>query len=110
MGEIAIKLNPKKLSNPDTDIRYVIPDRIEEQFEGKIEGNGFDYLEDEFDSLVIFLSSTSPEEDAKMILDFLRKEPFCENWLLESAVVGIRENKQYRIVHPENYKGHFGVE
>ena len=36
MGSIIIKLNPKKLTNPDLDLRYLIPDKIEEATNGEI--------------------------------------------------------------------------
>lgn len=40
MQTIIIVLNPKEMSNPDLDIRYALPDRIEELTDGKIKDNG----------------------------------------------------------------------
>lgn len=42
MGEIAIRLDPGKLANPDADLRYLIPDRIEELSKGKLRNEGYD--------------------------------------------------------------------
>ena len=103
MGEIAIKLNPKKLSNPDLDMRYSIPDRIEELSKGRIESIGYDYLEEDVNFIVIYLSSSSPETDVKEIIDILGKEQFCENWVLESAIIGIKTENEFRVVFPVDY-------
>ncbi len=43
MGTIAIKLNPEKLENVDLDLRYLVPERIEEVTNGKVQDNGYDY-------------------------------------------------------------------
>ena len=40
MQTIVIVLNPGKLENPDLDLRYQIPDRIEELSGGLIKDNG----------------------------------------------------------------------
>ena len=44
MQTIIIVLNPKKMENPDLDIRYLLPERIEEITEGMVRDNGYDYL------------------------------------------------------------------
>ena len=45
MQTIIVLLNPGKLENPDLDIRYQIPDRIEEVSGGIIQDNGYDYID-----------------------------------------------------------------
>lgn len=45
MQTIIIVLNPGKLTNPDLDLRYLIPDRISEITEGAIRDNGYDYID-----------------------------------------------------------------
>ena len=47
MQTIVIVLNPGKLENPDLDLRYQIPDRIEELSGGLIKDNGYDYIDTE---------------------------------------------------------------
>ena len=44
MQTIIIVLDSKKMNNPDLDIRYVLPDRIEEYSNGLIRDNGYDYI------------------------------------------------------------------
>lgn len=38
-------LNFGKLENPDMDLRYCVPDRIEEVTESAIQNNGYDFLD-----------------------------------------------------------------
>ncbi len=110
MGTIAIKLNPQELINPGLDVRYTIPDKIEELTNGKIKNDGYDYLEDGFNSMVIFLSSLTPKQEVKDVLNILDKEMFCENKILETAVIAFEENNNYIVVHPQNYMGKFEIE
>ena len=46
METIIIVLDSKKMTNPDLDIRYTLPDRIEEYTNHQIRDNGYDYLSD----------------------------------------------------------------
>lgn len=46
METIIVKLDSKKLDNPDLDIIYCLPDRLEEYSNMKIRDNGYDYLSD----------------------------------------------------------------
>ena len=85
MGRIAIKLNPKKLTNPDLDLRYVIPDKIEELTSGKITNNGFDYLDDEVSSMVVFLNCSNPEEDVASVVEIIKNHAFLGNKLYETV-------------------------
>ncbi len=45
MQTIIIVLNPGKLTNPDLDLRYLIPDRVSEITEGAVRDNGYDYID-----------------------------------------------------------------
>ena len=76
MGSIVIKLNPQKLINPDADIRYLISDKVEELTLGKVTGNGYDYLDDEVSSMVIFFKSSDPKEDIAFVLEILSNNSF----------------------------------
>lgn len=40
MQTIIVLLNPGELENPDTDLCYCVPDRIEEVSDSVIQGNG----------------------------------------------------------------------
>ena len=42
MQTIVIVLNAAKMTNPDLDIRYALPDRIQEFTNNEIQDNGYD--------------------------------------------------------------------
>ena len=58
--DVNITLDPAKLSNPDADLRYLIPDKVSTISDGKISDNGYDY--DEEDRMIICLTSTDLSE------------------------------------------------
>jgi hypothetical protein len=43
MNSLILTLDPEKLENPDLDLRYAIPDLLKVQSEGNIDDNGYDY-------------------------------------------------------------------
>ena len=45
MQTIIVLLNPGQLQNPDLDLRYLVPDRIEEVSASLIKDNGYDYID-----------------------------------------------------------------
>lgn len=47
MQTIIVLLNPGMLENADLDLRYRIPDRIEEVSNSLIQSNGYDYIDTE---------------------------------------------------------------
>ena len=104
MTTIAIKLDPSQLPNPDADLRYAIPDRIQEATEGRVKDDGYDYLPDQ--TMVIFLAASSAD-DVAAVVDLLSRESFLDNSLLDAAVVGVDSGDGYTVVHPEDYSGEF---
>ena len=46
MHTIVIVLDAVKMENPDLDIRYTLPERIEEYTNNQVNDNGYDYLSD----------------------------------------------------------------
>ena len=47
MQTIIVLLNPGMIENADLDLRYRIPDRIEEVSNSLIQSNGYDYIDTE---------------------------------------------------------------
>lgn len=93
MHTIIIVLDPAKLSNPDLDLRYVIPERIETASNGAIQDDGYDYIDTEgSSSLGIFLKTESAAENWPLILKLFQDETFMENDLSLSAEIFISEN------------------
>ncbi len=100
MGAIAIRLDPKKLNNPDLDIRYEIPGKIEELTSGAIRDDGYDYLDECGNIMVIYLSSEEPERQIKAVIKILSENVFHGNHILESAEIGIKVLDKYEVIYP----------
>lgn len=97
MQTIIIVLNPGELTNPDLDLRYRISDRVEELTDGKIQDNGYDYIDTEAGVpgplLGIWLETEDAGKDWPVVLDILQKEKFLENDLSLSAKIYVSENE-----------------
>ena len=87
MGSIVIKLNPENLTNPDLDLRYEIPDTISDLTQGRIKNEGFDYLNDEYSTMIILLGSDNPKEDVISVAEILKNNSFMDNQLGEFAEI-----------------------
>lgn len=99
MQTIIIVLDPAKLTNPDLDLRYDIPDRIETISNGAIQDNGYDYIDTEgrqpgSSLLGIWLKTESAAENWPLILKLFQDEKFKENDLSLSAEIFISENDE----------------
>ncbi len=97
MQTIIIVLNPGKLENPDLDLRYLVPDRIEEVSGGAIEDDGYDYVDAEEGEpgplMGIWMRTENAAEAWHIIEDLFRKEKFLENDLHQSAQIYISEKE-----------------
>ena len=93
MQTIVLVLDPGKLENPDADLRYAIPDRIEEVTNGRIQDNGYDFMETEEGEpgplMGIWLKTESASESWPLLLHLLQEEIFMENDLSASAKIYI---------------------
>ena len=85
METIIIKLDSKKLKNPDLDILYELPDRIAEYTDNKVTDNGYDYLSNT--ELAVWLAAEDAEGAYGGIVELLKKENFCDNDLSATAEV-----------------------
>lgn len=96
MQTIIIVLNPGKLENPDMDLCYCVPERIEEVSGGAIQDNGYDYLDTEKGQsgplMGIWLKTESAEENLPIIIKLFQDERFKGNDLSMSAEIYISEN------------------
>ncbi len=88
---IIVKLDAQKMENPDLDIRYKLPDRIEEVTKERISDNGYDYLSDTV--LGIWLETDNAEEGAKEVIELIKKEKFLKNDLSQTAEIVISEKE-----------------
>lgn len=96
MQTIIVLLNPGKLENPDMDLRYCIPDRIQEVSNSVIQDNGYDYIDTEEGQpgplMGIWLETENASENWRMISELFQNEKFKGNDLSKSAQIYIYEN------------------
>ncbi|MCR5205429.1 MAG: hypothetical protein K6E47_10255 [Lachnospiraceae bacterium] len=103
MQTIIITLNSDKMDNPDLDIRYVLPDRIDEYTDGAITDNGYDYLDN--DIMGIWLETDDAAGNVAKVIQLIESEEILENDLTKAAQIFISEEdcaelSQCRKVYP----------
>ncbi len=89
MQTIIIKLDSRKLENPDLDIIYLLPVRAEEYTDNAVSDNGYDYLND--DVIAVWLETADAGNNAAKVIELLKTERFADNDLSLSAEVYISE-------------------
>ena len=89
MQTIIITLNSDKMDNPDLDIRYVLPDRIDEYTEGAVIDNGYDYLDG--DIMGLWLETDDAAGNVERVIRLIESEVILENDLTKAAQVFISE-------------------
>ncbi|MCI8648769.1 MAG: hypothetical protein HFG20_01470 [Anaerotruncus sp.] len=96
MQTIIVLLNPGELKNPDMDLRYCVPDRIEEVSGSLIQSNGYDFLDTEEGQpgplMGIWLKTEHAKENWPIIHKLFQSEQFKGNDLSVSAEIYISEN------------------
>lgn len=106
MAAIVISMDSRKMANPDLDIRYLLPDRVEEWSEGAVTDDGYDYVDEQGHILAVWLETEDVEGWWPKIVELLKAEQFMDNDLSQSALVLISEESgaeydQCRQVWPE---------
>ena len=104
MQTIIITLDSRKMDNPDLDIRYILPDRIDEYTDGQITDNGFDYITG--DIMGIWLETENATENVDKVISLIESEEILDNDLSRAAEVFISEEEcaeleQCKRVYPE---------
>ena len=93
MQTILIVLNPAKLTNPDLDLCYCVPEEIETVSKNTIQDNGYDYLDaDEGDAIGIWLATEDAGANWPIIRHLFQEKKFNGNDLSASAEIYISEN------------------
>lgn len=106
MQTIIISMDSQKMKNPDLDIRYLLPDRIEEWSGGAVNDDGYEYVDEEGHILAVWLETEDAEGWWPKVVELLKTEWFCENDLSETALVLVSQEaaariEQCRQVYPE---------
>lgn len=106
---MVIKLSPSKLRNPDLDLRYLIPGKIQELTHEETTDDGYDYLNDDENSMLIFLETKNPKEDVIKVLDIIKEEDCLGNRIYDAGIVAIDDGNGYKVIHPDPYDNDFGI-
>ena len=91
MQAIVISMDSRKMENPDLDIRYLLPDRIEAWSEGAVTDDGYDYVDEDGHILAVWLAAEDAEAWWPKIVELLKTEQFMDNDLSQSSLVLISE-------------------
>ncbi|MDE6519772.1 MAG: hypothetical protein K2K91_04835 [Ruminococcus sp.] len=91
METIIIKLDAQKMKNPDSDIRYALPNRIEEYSNNQITDNGYDYISNS--ELALWFETDNAEKNVELIIQLLSAETFFDNDLSNIAEIYISDKK-----------------
>ena len=89
MGTIIITLDSKEMKNPDLDILYRLPEKVEKYTKGKVSDNGYDYLSNTL--IGIWLEADSAQESYESVIKLIKKKKFCGNDLSKMAKIYISE-------------------
>ncbi|MDE6221487.1 MAG: hypothetical protein K2G51_13875 [Lachnospiraceae bacterium] len=96
MQTIIVVLNPGILENADMDLRYSVPDRIEEVSGSLIQSNGYDYIDTEDGQpgplMGIWLETENASENWHIVSELFQSEKFIGNDLSLAAQIYISEN------------------
>lgn len=89
MQTIIITLDSTQMDNPDLDIRYLLPDRIDEYTGGAVRDNGYDYLDN--DVMALWLETEDAAGNVENVISLIESEEILENDLTKAAVIYISE-------------------
>lgn len=88
MPELFIRLSPERIANPDSDIRYRLPDVIVKRSAGIVTDNGYDYADN--NDLILYFETSDVQAALSLIEDVLKNKPICDNPSLhDAAAVGV---------------------
>lgn len=103
MQTIVVLLDPGKLENPDMDLCYCVPDRIEEISHSVIQSNGYDFIDTKQGQpgplMGIWLRTEDAGKSWPVIRDILKNELFHGNDLSASAQIYISEHDTDELEH-----------
>ena len=95
MQTIILLLNPGRLENPDLDLSYCVPDCIEEASKGKIQSNGYDFIDTEDKRpgplMGIWLETENAKDNWPLVKKVLETQKFKGNDLSLSVEIYISE-------------------
>jgi hypothetical protein len=106
MPTVVVRLDPRRLKNPDVDIRYILPDLLAERSSGIISDDGYDYV-GERSLLVLFLETSDIALAVACVLDTVQNVRVLGNDLRQAAVVAVERDGRHEVVYPPDFAGPF---
>lgn len=104
---IALRLHPDELENPDTDLRYLLPDAMIERSNGVLSDDGWGY-EGEPPYMVMFLQATDLPAGLFVVMDVINNVRIKDNDFRGKCVVAIQHSERdYEVVYPPDFEGRF---
>ncbi|SFC89248.1 hypothetical protein [Ruminococcus albus] len=89
MQTIIIMFDPEKLENPDLDLTYALPVRIEEYTDNIVYDNGYDYVDG--DVIAMWLETENAETGAEKVIELIKAERIVDNDLSKTVEILISE-------------------
>ena len=108
-GTIVLRLDPGQLSNPNADLRYVIPDRLAQKSNNAISDDGYDYGVGASPLMFIFLQAENLDKAVPLVIDRLATERLFGNELTQGTVVAVQSKDYFCVVYPKEFDGDFTV-
>jgi hypothetical protein len=107
MDTIVLRLDPARLTNPDLDLRYVLPKLLAERSNGLVTDDGYDYTGGEPPFLVLFLKAVELEPALACIQDVIENLQVLDNSLCRAVTVAIRRGECDEVVYPPGFVDQF---
>ena len=89
MQTVIITLEANKLANPDLDLRYLVPQRVEAVSGGQMKDNGYKYLSG--GCIGIWLKAEDAQAGAETVIGLMKSELFLHNDLSATAKVYVSQ-------------------
>ena len=108
MPTIYVRLDPRQLDNPDTDLRYTLAALIREESCGEVKDDGYDYVGD-VPYLLLFLTADDLERGLLWVISVREHDTTLGNDFLRAAIVAVERDGATVVEYPRSYQGSFPV-
>lgn len=117
MAILLIRLDPRRLANPDADLRYALAERLVARAGDALTEDGYDYVGAP-PFLVLYFTTRDLARASAAALSTIRTETVLENALADAALIAISPDdgphaleqiETLRVLHPANFNGARGA-
>ena len=96
MATIVIRIDPEALDDPDLDLRYEIPDLLEQRSGGQLSDRGYTH-ESDTDALLLFLAASDLSTALPHVITLLENDRLHGNDLATAALVGTSPHELHEV-------------